>query len=176
MAETVNELIKEIKSSLGQDRSSQKDEIRVMRAMLNDTSYEVDVYGKSGVEGTYNPAKDFRGMMVNIVSNTTKVSREEAAGLVENYDVRKTDAETMVNVSKQFIDTFVHTGRKLPIGGRAESNVSLSLKTVPTTTRVFNKKVGVNDDGSNRYVGTPVTIPAHEGIRVHAPCPSWVKL
>lgn len=175
MAETVNELIKEIKGGLGQDRSSQKDEIRVMRAMLNDTTYEVDLYGKNGLENVYNPAKDFRGMVANIVSSTTKVPHQEAEKLVEGYDVRKTDAETMVNVSKQFIDTFVHTGRKLPIGGREESNVSLSLKSVPTTTRVFNKKVGVNEDGSNRYVGTPVTIPAHEGIRVHAPCPSWVK-
>ena len=49
MSESVKDLVKEIKTGLSQTSSSRKDEIRVMKAMLNDPSYEVDEYGKDGV-------------------------------------------------------------------------------------------------------------------------------
>ena len=42
MAKVV-ELLKEIQDTHKQVSSSQKDEVRVMQAMLNDTSYEVGV-------------------------------------------------------------------------------------------------------------------------------------
>ena len=42
----VNELLKDIKDNLKQRNSSQKDEIAVMQAMLNDNGYKVDVYDK----------------------------------------------------------------------------------------------------------------------------------
>lgn len=173
--ESIKALVKEISSNLTQTSSSQKDEIRVMRAMLNDTSYEVGIYGKDGKEGVYNPAKDFRGMCASVVSATAKVSGAEAEKLIEGYEVKKSDAATMVNVSKEFVNVFVQTGRKLPLGGRKTSNVCLSEKHVKATTRNYPKKIGVNDDGSDRRSMAPASIPAHESMRVHAPCPSWVK-
>lgn len=175
MSETVKSLVKEISSNLTQVSSSQKDEVRVMRAMLNDTGYEVSVYGKGGKEGTYNPAKDFRGMCANIISSAAKIPQSESEKIVSNYEVRKSDATTMVNISKEFTNTFMHTGRKLPLGGREKSNVSLSMKKVEATIRDYPKKVGVNDDGTDRFSTAPAKIAAHESIRVHGPCPSWVK-
>ena len=171
MSESVKDLVKEIKTGLSQTSSSRKDEIRVMKAMLNDPSYEVDEYGKDGVIGTYNPCKDFRGMCTTIIASTTKVPQAEAANMMENYDVKKSEAASMVNISKEF----VHTGRKLPMGAREKSDVSLSLKEVSPSTRLYPQKVGVNDDGSAKYSKAPTTVPAHEAIRVHAPCPNWVK-
>ena len=50
---TVTELVNDIKSNLSQKSASRKDEIKVMQAMLNDTSYEVNIYGKDGAEGVY---------------------------------------------------------------------------------------------------------------------------
>jgi len=173
--ESVKDLVKEIKTGLSQTSSSRKDEIRVMKAMLNDPTYEVDEYGKDGVIGTYNPCKDFRSMCTSIISSTTKVPQAEAANMVENYEVKKSEAASMVNISKEFVNTFLHTGRKLPMGARAMSDVSLSLKEVAPSTRLYPQKVGVNDDGSAKYSKAPTTVPAHEAIRVHAPCPSWVK-
>ena len=176
MAEvTVKNLINEISSNLSQVGSSRKDEIRVMQAMLNDESYEVDVYGKDGVEDHYNPAKDFRAMSASIISNAAKIPAAEAEKLMESYDVRKSEAASMVNLSKEFINTFIHTGRKLPLGAREKSDVSISLKKVEASTRLYPTKIGVNDDGSDRYSKTPTNVPAHEAIKVHAPCPSWVK-
>lgn len=172
---TVTELIKEIGDNLSQTSSSRKDEIRIMTAMLNDPSYEVAIYGKDGIEGTYNPAEDFRSMCASVISNAAKVPIAEATQLVSDYSVRKSEATTMVNISKEFVNTFLQTGRKLPLGAREKSDVSLSLKKVDATTRMYPQKIGVNDDGSDRYSKTPTTIPAHESVRVHAPCPSWVK-
>ena len=175
MSESVKSLVKEIQTGLSQTSSSRKDEVRVMKAMLNDPTYEVDEYGKDGVIGTYNPCKDFRSMCTSIIASTTKIPQTEAANMMESYEVKKSEAASMVNISKEFINTFLKTGRKLPLGAREKSDVSLSLKKVEASTRMYPQKVGVNDDGSDRYSKTPTSIPAHESVRVHAPCPTWVK-
>ena len=175
MAESVKALVENIKNNLSQTNSSKKDEIAVMRAMLSDDTYEVGVYGKDGLEGTYCPAKDFKNMCSSIISSAAKITQSEAVGLMENYEVSKSEATAMVNISKEYVNTFLNTGRKFPLGGREKSDVSLSLKEIPEGERRYPKKVGVNDDGTNRYAGTPTKVNAHNSIRVHAPCPSWIK-
>ena len=122
----VKNLVKEIKDNLKQSSSSQKDEVRVMQAMLNDQSYEVGVYNKSGEVDTYNPAKDFRAMCTGIIASTTKITKNESAQLMENYEASKSDAATMVAISKEFVNTYLETGRKLPLGGREDHTYSLS--------------------------------------------------
>lgn len=171
----VSKMIEEIRGNLSQTGSSQKDELKVMQAMLNDTSYEVGIYGKNGLEKNYNPSKDARGMCANIIAGTTKISQQEAAALMNDYEFKKSDANTMINISKEFVNTFIQTKRKLPLGAREKSNVSISLKEVDGTTRSYPKKVGVNSDGTARYEKAATEVPAHQSIKVHAPCPSWVK-
>ena len=172
---TVKGLIDEISTGLSQVSSSRKDEVRIMQAMLSDDKYTVSIYGKDGVEDTYSPASDFRAMCASVISNAAKVPMAEATQLMDGYAVRKGEAVAMVNISKEFVNTYLQTGRKLPLGSREKSDVSLSLKKVEASTRLYPQKVGVNDDGSDRYSKTATTVPAHESIRVHAPCPSWVK-
>lgn len=171
----VTKMIAEIKDNLSQASSSQKDELRVMQAMLNDTSYEVGIYGKDGLEKTYNPSKDARHMCAGVIATAAKISQSEAENLMEDYEFKKSDANTMVNISKEFVNTFIQTGRKLPLGAREKSNVSISLKEVEATTRSYPKKVGINADGSARYEKAATEVPAHQSIKVHAPCPIWVK-
>lgn len=171
----VAKMITEIKTNLSQASSSQKDELKVMQTMLNDTSYEVGIYGKNGLEKTYNPSMDARHMCAGIIASAAKISQSEAEGLMANYEFKKSDANTMINISKEFVNTFIQTGRKLPLGAREKSNVSISLKEVEGTTRSYPKKVGVNADGTPRYEKAATTVPAHQSIKVHAPCPVWVK-
>ena len=173
--DTVNILLDEITSSLSQTSSSRRDEIRIMQAMLSDPEYEVSVYGKDGKEGTYNPALEYRAMCASVISNAARIPMSEATQLMDDYTVRKTEAAAMVGISKEFVNTYLKTGRKLPLGAREKSDVSLSLKKVEATTRVYPQKIGVNDDGSDKFSKTPTKVPAHNSIRVHAPCPSWVK-
>lgn len=176
MAEsTVQSLVEEIRTGLSQCSSSRKDEVRVMQAMLSDPNYEVTTYGKDGPTGTYNPCKDFRSMCSSIISSVAHVGASEAENMMADYTVKKSEAGTMVSVSKEFVSTFLQTGRKLPLGGRETSDISMSLKHVPSRVRPCPHKVGVNDDGSNRYARSPATVAAHDSIRVYSPCPTWVK-
>ena len=169
---TTSALIADIKKNLSQTNASHKDEVAVMQSMLSDPTYEVTVYKKDGPAGSYNPCKDFRSMCSSIIESTTKIPAAEAQSLMENYSVKKGEADTMVNVSKEFIHTYLATGRKLPLGGRATSDVSLSPKSIPESTRSCPRRVGGAGEGYSRV---PTTIPAHDAVRVHAPCPTWVK-
>ena len=173
--EKVKELLVEIKSGLSQTSSSQKDEVRVMKAMLNDRDYKVGVYGKEGMEGTYCPAEDARAMIGSVMSSAAKIPQAEAQKLADEYEFKKADAQSMIGISKEFVNTFMQTGRKLPLGGREKSNVALNMKTVDETTRAYPKKVGVDANGESMYQKATVKVPAHESAKVSAPCPEWVK-
>ena len=170
---TTNDLLNEIKSGLSQKNASHKDEVAVMQSMLSDPTYEVATYGKDGPTGTYNPCKDFRGMCASIISTATKIPGAEAEGLMENYTLKKGEADSMVNVSKEFLNTYLQTGRKIPMGGRATSDISLMAKHVEETTRECPRVKTVG--GKTTVERVPVTIAAHDSVRVHAPCPTWVK-
>ena len=150
--EKVNDLVKEIKTNLTHASSSHKDEVRVMRAMLNDTSYEAGVYDKSG-----------------------KISTEEADSLAALYDAKKSDAESMVTISKEFINTYLKTDRKIGLGGREKSNVSIIRKGVGASTRSYPKQVGIGADGKPVYEKAEVKVSPYESVKVYSPCPAWVK-
>jgi hypothetical protein len=169
----VNELVNDIKANLKQKSSSNRDEARVMRAMLNDRDFTVTTYSNSGTE-THCPAEEFRGMLGNIVSATAKLPKAEAENLVNNYEVKKSDAETMIGISKDFINTSLRTGRKIQLGGTESSNISVQLKEIPESIKRYPKKVGVNQDNSTKYENAETRVPAHEGLKVTSPCPDWV--
>ena len=76
-----------------------------MQAFLNDTSYEVGIYDKTGKVGTVAPAKEFRSVISNAIVATTKISKEEADSLVAGYEAKKSDAESMLTVSNEFLNT-----------------------------------------------------------------------
>lgn len=171
----VNELIVEIRTNLKQKNASQKDEVRVMQAMLNDTEYKVDVYDKTGVTGQYCPAEDFRSMEASIIASAAKISKEEAKALADAHEVSKNEAASMVGVSKEYINTYLGTGRKLPLGGRPETNFALSLKDVPEKSKPTPHKVGVGETGEDIYETPNKTIPAHLGLKAYSSCPEWIK-
>lgn len=171
--ENVKELIKEVKENSSK-KSSQKDEIRVMKAMLNDREYEVGIYGKQGQEGTVCPAKEARELVSSVIASAAKIPSAEAQKLAEAHEFSKAEASNMINISKEFINTYLETERKLPLGGREKSDVSLIRKEVKESTKTYPSKVGINEDGTARYEHVPVKVKAHNSVRVIAPCPEWV--
>lgn len=161
--ENATKLMEEIKGGLKKSIASQKDEKEVMKAMLNDPEYKVGVYSKDGKTGEYCPYEDSRAMFGNIISSTTHMNAAEAETLAKNYEVTGKDAETMVGISKEFINTYLSTGRKLPLGGREDMNVSLEKKYVDEKiTRIPNQN-------------KTTTIPAHAKIKASGSCPRWLK-
>lgn len=170
-----NQLLAEIKGGLSQVSSSQKDEVKVMQCMLNDREYTVGVYGKDGKKAEYYPAFEYRTMISNAIVGTTKIKKEEANQLAQRYDVSKSDASIMVGISKEFINTYLNSGRKLPLGGREKSNYELSIKENRECVKKYPKQVGIDRNGKKVYESTPKRVPAHNSIKAHGSCPSWVK-
>ena len=177
---SVQELINEINESRNKarqegltryDTKSQKDEISIMKAMMNDKTYSVDVYGSNGVvQEQYCPAKDIRKTMSGILQNALGVSEEEASHAMDAYEFKNQDAQGMIGFSKEFINTYLQTGRKLPLGGRAKSNVSLIRKTVPGGLMLYPSKV----NGSS-YESQEILVEEYDTIKGIGPCPDWLK-
>jgi hypothetical protein len=173
--ENVKTLIKDIKENLSQASSSSKDEIKVMRSMLNDKEFVVDIYDKEGKSGTYCPAESVRGTIGNIIASTTKITRSEAESMVNDYEFKNSDAETFVNLSKEYINTYLDTGRKLPLGTRETSDICIVAKDEPEKYVSFPKKVGTDENGNDIYGKDKVLVPAHKGIKAYSPCPEYLK-
>lgn len=173
----VKELLKEISTSVQQKIASNKDEVKVMQAMLNDKEYSVGVYSNEGKVGEYCPSEDARKMVASVISSAAKISKEEAASLAENHEFSKAEAETFVNVSKQYVMTYLETGRKLPLGKREDMNAALFREVEPEKYSTYPKKVGVDENGKDIYQTTKKDkpTPAHPVIRSSSPCPAWMK-
>ena len=181
MAEfSVKTLVEGIASNLKQTSASKKDEVAVMQAMLNDRSYEAGVYGLGedgtyGKIGSYNPSDDARKLIGSTISATTKIGKDEAAALAEAHVFSKQEAESFVGITKEYINVYGTTGRKLPLGGRVDSNVALAGSFVDTKETRYPKKVGIDAQGNAIYQNESKTVPAHRVIRAMAPCPEWCK-
>ena len=168
MASQVEQLVEEIRGSLNRNKNcSQEDEVRVMQAMLNDKDFKVDLYGRNGKVTEYCPAQEFKRMESSIISSALRISKDEAASLMDDYSVSKSEAEVMVNLSKQFINTYVDTDRKISLGSRTDRHLQLSKKVVPERSRPCPKKIGVSEDGKSIYESPIVTKPEHITLKVH---------
>lgn len=157
-----------IRDGLVQKSASRKDEVAIMKAMLNDPSYEVGIYTKDGQVGTYSPFEDSRKMLSRVIGTTTKISQQEAEELAENYEMTRADADTMVNISKEFVNTYLQTGRKLPLGGRKTINASLILKHVEEKDKVVPSSNSEDEKKTTR-------VPEHDAVKTICPCPRWLK-
>lgn len=175
----VVDLIDQIKSERSKDNAyatrSRKDEIAVMRAMLNDESYEVSIYDKNGLSGIFCPAKAFKSMIGNIMSETTGMSKAETKQIMSSYEFGNSDAKDMINISKEFVNTYLDSGRKLPLGGRYNSNSSLVKKEFPGG--IIKSPVKIKEENGNIvYKNTKEThIEAYSGIKASNPYPVWLK-
>ena len=168
MMENVIAITSEIKDNLVQKAASRKDEVTIMKAMLNDPTFQVGIYSKEGKTGEYSPFEDSRKMLGNVISATTKISTAEAQELSNAYEITRNDATAFVNISKEFVNTYLQTGRKLPLGGRKSMNANLSLKHVEEKDKVVPATQASGERITTR-------IPAHDAIRATCPCPAWLK-
>ena len=158
------------------DTKSQKDEVVVMNALMNDTSYQVNIYGNEGYQGTYNPAVSFRSMVSNVISDAAGISKIESDNIVKKYEFTNSQAKDMIDFSKEFINTYLSkTGRKMSLGGRENSNISLKSTTIAPKDVKYPVKVGEDSNGNGIFEAKTSHLPEYESISVYGPCPSWVK-
>ena len=167
MSETVQSVINSIKENISQCTASTKDEISVMQTMLNDKTYKVGVFNKNGQVDTYCPAEAARAMSAITISQAARIPMPEAENLMESYEYSKKEAEGMIGISKEFINTYLQTNHKMHLGGRETSNVSLLAKHIKAGERRY-PIAGSKDSGTTQ-------VPAYDSIKVEAPCPAWLK-
>ena len=166
----VEELLKDIRVNLTQHSASARDEVRVMVEMLNDPNYKVNEYTNHGIVGQYCPYEDARKIVANIVSSGAKVPTAEAKKIAAEYEFSKSEATCMIGIAKEFVNTYVQTTRKLPLGGREKMSASLSLKEVAAQ----KKKLPNNGLAANSK-GGEIVIPAHAAIKSSSPCPGYIR-
>ncbi len=166
----VEELLKDIRVNLTQHSASARDEQRVMVEMLNDPNYVVGEYSAKGKIGEYCPYDDARKLVASIVASGAKVPVAEAKNIAADYEFSKSEATCMIGIAKEFVNTYVKTTRKLPLGGREKMSASLSLKEVSSQ----KKKLPNNGLAANSK-GGEIVIPAHSAIKSSSPAPVWVR-
>ena len=172
---TVRDLVKEIATTRTQTSANSKDEIRVAMAMLNDPSYTVDVYDKKGIASTFSPYNTGRELAASIINGATKMAKSEAEDLASKYQFTKDDATNMIAFGKEFVNTYLQTGRKLPLGSREKSNVSLMEITKAAHTTTYPAPTGVDAGGQKTYQIASSTTPEYKSIKVSGKCPAHLK-
>lgn len=172
--EKVQELLKEIREA-GSTKASQKDELRVMRTMINDKDYKVGLYTKEGLQGTFCPAEEIREMASSVIKSTTKISEDEAKRLADEHEFTKSEAQNLINVSKEYVNTYLQTGKRLPLGGREQMNAVLIMENKQAGQISYNQKVGVKEDESPIIERRTKDVPAYQKVKCTSTCPDWVK-
>ena len=178
----VKEIIEEIKrkriesnTEKKYETKSQKDEITVMKGILNDPSYEVSIYDKTGCIGIYNPSKEFRSMISGIITNSIGIQPNESKRIMDHYEFSNNDAKVMINFSKEFINSYMQTGRKMSLGGREKSDTSIIKRSIPGGVIKSPEIIGYNENGPI-YSNTKETkLEEYETIKVFSPYPQWLK-
>lgn len=149
---TMEELMAEIREITQKQKSSSRvDEIRVMRTMLNDPSFSVSVYDKNkGYIGTRCPREEAVKFAANLSSGITGLDTKSATALAENYEFSKRDAIFLIENGRDFMKTYLSTGRKLPI--IQDTNAEASIFYRPTASK---EKVVPTSDGGKQTTAVP---------------------
>ncbi len=121
------------------------DEVTVMQSMLNDSDFKIALYNsKKGYYGSRCPREEALSISIDILSGATGMSSKEARALVEGYEYTKRDAQKFINIGKDFVSTYLQSGRKLNVISeeRGECYISMNYKSEHTKTVPNNDKPG----------------------------------
>lgn len=164
---SVLEMVKEIRENTSQKSINKKQEVLVYQELLNDHTYKASVLNKKGeVEDYICPAEEMDNMSSNIISKTTGMGLGESAKLMETYEYTKNDAQHMLNTSKEFLNVYLETGRKISLGKRVDTDITLEQKVVQASKRHFSKKVGIDENGKDIRETVYKDVPEHKTIKV----------
>lgn len=158
----LNDLINQCKQN-SSGRTNLKNEVDIMQAMLNDPNYKVNVYKKGqGVVGELSMYDTSRELVSNVLQNSANISKDEAKSLSENYNFDKKAAGNMVDISKEFMNTYLETGNKINLGPRENINASLCMKQVESKEKILPP--GTLANKTDKPISK--TMPAYNTVKV----------
>lgn len=126
-----------------QKSQNKTDEIIVAQTLLNDPDFQIGVYDKNkGLIGTRNVHNEAVTFITNVTSEITGLDKKSTEDLVKNYTFTKRDAQFLINTSKDFVQTYLQTGRKFNLVQSADSEANIVLKPAPAREKVVPTKDG----------------------------------
>lgn len=163
----MNDLMAEIRETTKKQKSASRvDEIRVMKTMINDPDFSVSIYDRNkGLIGSRCPREEAVKFVASTASAITGLDTKSAEELANNYEFTKKDAIFLIENGRDFNQTYLATGRKLPIVQGADSEAAIFYrpvaskeKTVPNTTSTGSKTT---------------TVPAYNKVICRSKCPKY---
>ena len=143
MKSELNSIIDEIKSTAKQISINKVDEVKVMKSMLNDKNYKIEIFDKNeGYIGDKCPAEEATQFISNVIQVATGLDSKDSRHLADNYEFTKKDAIFMVNNAKDFIETYMKTGRKINIIQNDTCEASIYAKNISAGTKNIPSKPG----------------------------------
>jgi len=143
MKSELETIIEEIKTSAKQISINKVDEVKVMKSMLNDKKYKIGIFDKNeGYIGDKCPAEEATNFIASVIQGATGLDGKDSRHLAENYEFTKKDAVFMVNNAKDFIETYMRTGRKMNIIQNGAGEASIYAKDIPAGTKNIPAKPG----------------------------------
>lgn len=128
---STDELIKSIIEKTNQTAINKTDEVELMQCMLNDKDFKVAIYDRNkGYLGSRSPRCDAISIAVDTLAGATGMSTVEAYALTEDYEFTKRDASRFINIGKDFISTYLQTGRKMNLVSEPRCEATVNLRYV----------------------------------------------
>jgi len=174
--ENMKELMNEIREVTKKQKAASKvDEIKVMKAMLNDPNYSVSIYDRSkGLIGSRCPREEAVSFIASVSASITGLDSNSAKEIAKDYEFTKKDAIFLIENSKDFINTYLDTGRKLPIIQSETTQAALIKKHVESKEKKVSSVLMGNVNNNKVESGT-VTIPAFDKVICKSNCPKYLK-
>lgn len=163
---SMDSLMKEIQEITKKQKSASRvDEIRVMRTMINDPDYSISIYDKNkGYIGTRCPREEAVKFAANISSAITGLDSKSANELANRYEFTKKDAVFLLENHRDFTQTYLSTGRKLPIIQSESAEAGIFFKDLDEREKSVPDGTGNNKNS---------IIPAYTKVVCRSKCPKY---
>jgi hypothetical protein len=147
-------LLEDIKEASKKHTSINRlDEVNVMRGMINDPGFSVAVYDKkNGYIGQRCPREEAVGFVKNIIAGATGLDARDSLHLAEHYQFTKRDAVFLLDNMRDFLTTYLDTGRKINILQSETGEAAVYLKQVDKKTKIIPDK---EHPGNTKKVDVP---------------------
>lgn len=164
----LEKVISDIKENTKQIAINKTDEVKVMVAMLNDKEFRYQKYEKNiGRVGEVNPRSQMVNLATDIIFNATGLEKKNCAILADKLTFSKKDAQTIIDLNKEFLDVYTSTGRKINLIQNERTEANVYVKEMGSTVKAIPNK----EDGTIKNIKTsPYTKLASQSS-----CPKYNK-
>lgn len=137
----LEQIVSDIKKSTKQISINKVDEVKVMKAMLNDKDFSLGVYDRTqGYIGQKCPHDDAVKFVKNIITGSTGLDSKDSMHLAEQYEFTNRDANFLLSNMRDFLYVYTGTGRKINVMQSADTEASLFIKPVKSMEKLVPDK------------------------------------